>query len=148
MEIKDSLSMESAGLLRVQNKQQITIAEPELQGVKQEDRTTVRNVIYLLHTCKHPARLCVSWSVTNSRSGDGYEVTGFLEPGKDFEILTEDLDYIAQADPLRVGPIAITRTGEATRIVIRVLCKSEPVMMTELEVLTVHKKKRRLWSER
>ena len=50
----------------------IQMTEP-LQGVKQEDRAMVRNVIYLLHTCKHPKRLCVSWSVANT--SNGYEVT-------------------------------------------------------------------------
>jgi hypothetical protein len=133
--------------VKIPNKQQISISEPALQGVKQEDRNLVRNVIYLLHVCKHPARMCVSWSVTNSRSGDGYEVTGFLESGKDFEILKEDLDIISLADPLRVKSISIARTGDTTRIVIKVLSHSEPVMMTELEVLTLQKKKRS-WSER
>ena len=52
----------------------------------------VRNVIYLLHACKHPERLCVSWSVSNTRNG--YEVTGLLDPNKDFEIFKEDLDLI------------------------------------------------------
>jgi hypothetical protein len=132
---------------KIPNKQQISISEPALTGVKQEDRTLVRNVIYLLHVCKHPARMCVSWTVTNSRSGDGYEVTGFFDNGKDFEILKEDLDVIALADPLRVKSISITKTGESLRIIIKVLSHSEPIMMTELDVLTLQKKKR-LWSER
>ena len=141
------VSLSPSSALKIPNKQQISISEPALQGVKQEDKTLVRNVIYLLHVCKHPARLCVSWSVTNSRSGDGYEVTGFLESGKDFEILKEDLDIICLADPLRVKSISIAKTGDSPRIVIKVLSHSEPVMMTELDVLTLRKKKR-LWSER
>jgi hypothetical protein len=133
--------------LKIPNKQQISISEPALQGVKQEDRNLVRNVIYLLHVCKHPARMCVSWSVANARSGDGYEVTGFLDSGKDFEIFKEDLDLISLADPLRVKSISVARTGDSSRIVIKVLSHSEPVMMTELDVLTVQRKKR-TWSER
>jgi hypothetical protein len=121
---------------------QISMSEPALQGVKQEDRSLVRNVIYLLHACKHPERLCVSWNVANTRNG--YEVTGFMDSGKDFEILKENLDMISLADPLRIQSIAIRRTGEATQILIRILSKSEPIMMTELEVLTVQKKRRLL----
>jgi hypothetical protein len=140
-------SSNQPGQFKIPNKQQISISEPALQGVKQEDRTLVRNVIYLLHVCKHPARMCVSWTVTNSRSGDGYEVTGIFDSGKDFEVFKEDLDLIALADPLRVKSICITKTGESSRIIIKVLSHSEPVMMTELDVLTLQKKKR-LWSER
>jgi hypothetical protein len=121
---------------------QISMSEPALQGVKQEDRSLVRNVIYLLHACKHPERLCVSWNVANTRNG--YEVTGFMDSGKDFEILKEHLDMISLADPLRIQSIAIRRTGEATQILIRILSKTEPIMMTELEVLTVQKKRRLL----
>lgn len=140
-------SLPPSATLKIPNKQQIPISEPALQGVKQEDRNLVRNVIYLLHVCKHPARMCVSWSVSNSRSGDGYEVTGFLDSGKDFEIFKEDLDLISLADPLRIRSISIARTGDSSRIVIKVLSHSEPVMMTELDVLTVQRKKRS-WSER
>jgi hypothetical protein len=120
----------------------ISMAEPSLQGVKQEDRTLVRNVIYLLHACKHPERLCMSWSVTNARTGSGYEVTGLLDPSKDYEIFKDDLDLIKLADPLRVQPISIRKTGDTSQIVIRVLARSEPIMMTELEVLTIQKKRK------
>jgi hypothetical protein len=120
----------------------ISMNEPSLQGVKQEDRTLVRNVIYILHACKHPERLCMSWSVTNARAGSGYEITGLLDPSKDFEIFKDDLDLIKQADPLRVQPISIRKTGDTSQIVIRVLARSEPIMMTELEVFTMQKKRK------
>ena len=111
----------------------ITMSEPALRGVKQEDRLLVRNITYLLHVCKHPELLCVSWNVANTRNG--YEVTGFLDPGKDFEIFKEDLDLIQMAGPLRVQSISVKKTGEAPQVLIRVISKAEPVMMTELEVL-------------
>ena len=120
----------------------ITMNEPCIQGVKQEDRSMVRNVIYLLHACKHPERLCMSWSVTNSRSGSGYEVTGLLDPSKDFEIFKEDFDLLKLADPLRVQSISLRKTGDTSQIVIKVLSRSEPIMMTELEVLTIQKKRK------
>ena len=120
--------------------QKISMTEPSIQGVKQEDRTLVRNVIYLLHACKHPERLCLSWSVSNTRNG--YEITGLLDPAKDFEIFKADLDMISMADQLRVQSISVCKRGDAPQIVIRVLSRSEPIMMTELEVLTVQKKRR------
>ena len=120
----------------------ITMAEPTLQGVKQDDRLLVRNIIYILHACRHPERLCVSWNVTNTRNG--YEVTGLLDPNKDFEIYKEDLDLIHSADPLRVQSISVRKTGDAPQLLVRVLSKGEPVMMTELEVITVQKKRKLL----
>ena len=119
---------------------QISMTEPALQGVKQEDRVLVRNVIYMLHACKHPDRLCVSWTVSNTRNG--YDVTGFMDPAKDFEVWKEDLELIAQVDPLRVQSISIRKSGETPQILIKVLSKSEPVMLTELDVVTVHKRRR------
>ena len=136
-----------ADAVKIPSKLQISISEPSLQGVKQEDRMTVRNVIYLLHVCKHPAKMCATWNVTNSQDGTGYQITGYMDPSKDFEIFKEELDLITLADPLRVKSISIGKSGDTPRIIIKVLSKSEPVMMTELEVLTVQKK-RRLWSER
>jgi hypothetical protein len=119
---------------------QISMTEPALQGVKQEDRILVRNVIYMLHACKHPDRLCVSWTVSNTRNG--YDVTGFMDPAKDFEVWKEDLELISQVDPLRVQSISIRKSGETPQILIKVLSKSEPVMITELDVVTVHKRRR------
>lgn len=118
------------------------MTDPALQGVKQEDRVLVRNVIYLLHACKHPERLCLSWSVSNTRTG--YEVAGFMDPAKDFEVFKEHLDFIALADPLRVQSISVRRSGETSQVVIRVLSKSEPVMLTEMDIITVQKKRQRV----
>ena len=121
----------------------ITMTEPSLQGVKQDDRVLVRNVLYILHACKHPERLCTSWSVTNMRTGAGYEIIGLIDQSKDYEIFKEDFDLIKLADTLRVQSISIRKSGDALQIVIRVLSKSEPIMMTELEVMSIQKKRRR-----
>jgi hypothetical protein len=121
----------------------ITMTEPTLQGVKQDDRVLVRNILYLLHACKHPERMCTSWSVTNMRSGSGYEIIGLIDQSKDYEIFKEDLDLIKLADNLRVQSISIRKSGDALQIVIRVLSKSEPIMMTELEVMSIQKKRKR-----
>ena len=120
----------------------ITMTEPTLQGVKQDDRVLVRNVLYLLHACKHPERMCTSWSVTNMRSGAGYEIIGLIDQSKDYEIFKEDMDLINLSDPLRVKSISIRKSGDALQMVIRVLSKSEPIMMTEMQVVGIQKKRR------
>lgn len=127
---------------RVPTTMQIAMTDPALQGVKQEDRVMVRNVIYMLHACKHPERLCVSWTVASNKTRTGYEVTGFMDPSKDFEVSKEELDLIELADPLRIQGISIRKTGDTHQIFIRVLSKSEPVMMTELDVVTIQKRRR------
>ena len=121
----------------------ITMTEPSLQGVKQDDRVMVRNILYLLHACKHPERMCTSWSVTNMRNGTGYEIIGLIDQSKDYEIFKEDLDLIKLADTLRVQSISLRKSGDALQIVIRVLSKSEPIMMTEMEVVSIQKKRKR-----
>jgi hypothetical protein len=121
----------------------ITMTEPALQGVKQDDRTLVRNVLYMLHACKHPERMCTSWSVTNNRTGSGYEIIGLIDQSKDYEIFKEDFDLIKLADPLRVQSISLRKSCDALQIVIKVLSKSEPVMMTEIEVMSIQRKRRR-----
>jgi hypothetical protein len=118
------------------------MTEPTLQGVKQDDRVLVRNVLYLLHACKHPERMCTSWSVTNMRSGAGYEIIGLIDQSKDYEIFKEDMDLINLSDPLRVKSISIRKSGDALQMVIRVLSKSEPIMMTEMQVVGIQKKRR------
>jgi hypothetical protein len=77
------------------------------------------------------------------RSGTGYEIIGLIDQSKDYEIFKEDLDLINLADSLRVQSISIRKSGDALQIVIRVLSKSEPIMMTELEVMSIQKKRKR-----
>ena len=47
----------------------------------------------------------LSWTVTTTRTG--YDVTGFVDPSKDFEVMKEDLDLISLADPLRIQSISM-----------------------------------------
>ena len=131
--------MDDSSIISLPNK--IEMQEPSLTGVKLEDRTTVRNIIYLLHACKHPERLCSSWSVQNTRTG--YEITGLLQ--KDFKVLHENLDFIKLADPLRIMSIAISNPGDVPQIVISLLSKTEPIMLTELAICM--QKKRKFWSK-
>jgi hypothetical protein len=72
-----------------------------------------------------------------------HEIIGLIDQSKDYEIFKEDLDLIKLADTLRVQSISLRKSGDALQIVIRVLSKSEPIMMTEMEVVSIQKKRKR-----
>ena len=67
-------------------------AEPVLDGVLEEDRPTVRNVIYVLHALK----LCQSWSVT--AKNQGYEVVGSVDTRVNSTIESRDLELIRKVE--------------------------------------------------
>ena len=81
--------------------------EPILDGVHDDDRMNVRNVIYLLDALK----LCQSWSVTSK--DQGYEVLGSVDTkaGKTTEIVLKDLELITKVDPLRVTSAGVRFIG-------------------------------------
>ena len=116
--------------------------EPVLDGVHEDDRATVRNVIYLLHALK----LCQSWSVTSK--DQSYEVLGSVDTkvGKTTDIHFRDMEVIGKVDPLRVTPAGMRVIGGSTfYIVVSVLRKSEPIVLEEQEVLQI-RRKRKFWS--
>lgn len=117
--------------------------EPVLDGVLDEDRQTVRNVIYVLHALK----LCLSWSVTPKNQG--YEVTGSVDmrPGTSTDIELRDMELIRKVDPLRVTSVSTRILGGSSptfSLVVFVLRKSEPVVLEEQEVVHIQRK-RRFW---
>lgn len=119
-------------------------AEPVLDGVLEEDRATVRNVIYMLHALK----LCVSWSV--SPKNQGYEITGSVDtkPGVTTDIELRDMELIRKVDPLRTTSVCARVLGgpNATfSLVVFVLRRSEPVVLEEQEIVHIQRK-RKFWS--
>lgn len=118
--------------------------EPVLDGVLEEDRATVRNVIYMLHALK----LCVSWSV--SPKNQGYEVLGAVDtkPGTISDIDLRDMELIRKVDPLRVTSVCARVLGgpNATMsLVVFVMRRSEPVVLEEQEIVHIQRK-RKFWS--
>ena len=81
--------------------------EPVLDGVLDDDRPNVRNVIYVLHALK----LCMSWSVTPKNQG--YEVTGNMDSKVNSEIEMRDMELIRNVDPLRVTSVSVRVIGGA-----------------------------------
>jgi hypothetical protein len=117
-------------------------SEPVLDAVLDEDRQTVRNVIYVLHALK----LCQSWSVTPKNQG--YEVVGSVDTKANTTIELRDLELIRKVDPLRVTSAAACVIGGSNptfSVVIFVLRRSEPVVMEEQEIMQIQRK-RKFWT--
>jgi hypothetical protein len=115
--------------------------EPVLDGVLEEDRATVRNVIYLLHALK----LCSSWSVTPKNQG--YEVIGSVDCKVNTEVELRDMELIRRVDPLRVSSVSVRILGgpnATVNLAVFVLRKSEPVVLEEQEIVHIQRK-RRFW---
>lgn len=116
-------------------------AEPVLDGVLDEDRQTVRNVIYVLHALK----LCQSWSVTPN--SQGYEVVGTVDTKANTTVELRDLELIRKVDPLRVtsaGARVIGGTNPTFSVIVTVLRRSEPVVLEEQDILQI-RRKRKFW---
>ncbi len=115
--------------------------EPVLDGVLEEDRVTVRNIIYVLHALK----LCSSWSVTPKNQG--YEVIGLVDTKSNNEVDIRDMELIKRVDPLRVNSVSARVIGGQTTtfsVVIFLLRKSEPVILEEQEIVQIQRK-RKFW---
>ena len=62
--------------------------------------------------------MCFLWSLAIARSGEEYELTGFLDSSEDIEIFKEGLNLISLADPLRVKSLSVAKTVGSSRIII------------------------------
>lgn len=114
--------------------------EPVLDGVLEEDRMTVRNIIYVLHALK----LCSSWSVTPKNQG--YEIVGMVNTkAANQEVEFRDMELIKRVDPLRVNTIAARVIGDTLNLVIFLYRKSEPVVLEEQEIVQIQRKRKFWW---
>jgi hypothetical protein len=115
--------------------------EPMLDGVLEEDRPNVRNVIYVLHSLK----ICKSWSALPKNQG--YEVVGMVDTETCQEVELRDMELLKQVDPLRVNSVCtrlICGPPVTFSVVVFILRKSEPVVLEEQEVLCI-RRKRKFW---
>ncbi len=118
--------------------------EPDLDGVKEEDRALVRDVIALMSALQHPGQLCKGWNV-NPIGTTHYEVNGMIDAKQgEWEVFIEDLELLQRLDPFRVKNVSVRATGQATQLRVTVLSRTERVMVTEFDVLRV-RKRRRWW---
>jgi hypothetical protein len=113
-----------------------------LDGVLEEDRATVRNVIYVLHSMK----MCKSWSALPKNKG--YEVVGLVDSATCPEIELSDMELLKRVDFLRISSVSVRMISGPPvtfSIVVFVLRKSEPVVLEEQEVVCI-RRKRRFWN--
>lgn len=119
-------------------------SEPVLDGVLEEDRPNVRNVIYVLHA----RQMCHSWSVTPKNQG--YEIVGLLDTKTNVEIDSGDMELIKKVDLLRVNSVAVRMIGgqnASFSVAIFILKKSEPVVLEEQDIVQIQRK-RKFWGGR
>ena len=116
--------------------------EPLLDGVLEEDRSTVRNVIYVLHAMK----MCKSWSALPKNKG--YEVVGLVDTSTYPEVELRELELLKRVDLLRISSVSVRMISGPPvtfSIVVFVLRKSEPVVLEEQEVVCI-RRKRKFWN--
>lgn len=118
-------------------------SEPVLDGVLEDDRLNVRNIIYVMHAL----RVCKSWSVLPKNTG--YEVVGMIDTANSPEIELRDLETVKKVDPLRINSVAVRMIGNGGiggfSLVVFVQRKNEPIVLDEQDVVVSIRKKRRFW---
>ncbi len=110
-----------------------------LEGVLEEDRPVVRNVIAALEAVKR-TKLFTSW---NCVVGQGhYLVTAYMAEG-DWELGSRELDTVHEVNPLRVVSVSVATHGQRACVKVRVSDRNQPLMLTETQL--VHVRKRSRW---
>jgi hypothetical protein len=139
MAMRGHLRMSDQGLTRTIIKMP---NEPPLDGILEEDRMTVRNVIYVMHSLK----MCKSWSAVPKNQG--YEIVGMVDDSTCPEIDLRELELFKRVDPLRVNSVSVRMISAPPvtfSVAVFVLRKSEPVVLEEQDVVCI-RRKRKFWS--
>jgi hypothetical protein len=110
-----------------------------IEGVHEEDKPIVRNVIAVIEAFKK-TKTFSSWSC-NVAKGQ-YIVTAFLAEG-DWEIGSREMDAIYEVNPLRVLSVSVQNQGQRASLKVRISDRNEPIMLTETQL--VHVRKRSRW---
>ena len=119
------------------------VENPDLDEVKPEDRSLIKDVVSVMSAIQHPNRLCKGWSV-KPRGTTHYDVVGHIDTkGKDWAVYFDDLDLIRKLDYARIGGVCVRVTGPmSAEIYAKVFSQSERVMVTECDIIRVHKRTR------
>jgi len=113
--------------------------EPTLDGVADEDRATVRDLIYVVNALKG----FVSWAV--KPEDHWYELVALTDAKSNTEIGWHDLDLIKAVDRLRVDYVAVRGVAGqpgALSLIVHVLRKSEPVVLEEQDIIRIQRKRK------
>lgn len=110
-----------------------------LEGVLEEDRPIVRNVIAALEAVKRN-KLFTSWTCT---VGQGYYlVTAYMAEG-DWELGARELDTVYEVNPCRVVSVSVANQAQRAAVKVKVSDRNQPLMLTETQL--VHVRKRSRW---
>lgn len=118
----------------------IQIDESIFDAVRDEDKATMRNLIYVLEGLCVPVRIFHSWSLLPV--GKNYEVTAILQ--KNFQLTLSDLLLLQSVDELRVRVVTLEGTPELCQLKIVVTSKGEPITLSEQEFVCIRKKRWRV----
>lgn len=116
--------------------------EPVLDGVLDDDRANVRNVIYVMHALK----MCKTWSVVPKDRG--YEIVGMVDTETCQQVELRDMELLKKVDHLRVDSVSvrlISGPAPTLSIFVFILRKTEPVVLEEQEIVCI-RKKRKFWN--
>jgi hypothetical protein len=111
-----------------------------LDAISEDDKPLVRDVLVLLSHIK----ICSSWSADPLERF--VEIHGIIEPSKrDQDIdLRELVDSVQALDRYRVSYLALRNCGSIPMLIIRILKRSEPIFIEELDLVKI-KRKRPFW---
>ena len=110
--------------------------DPCLEGVHEEDRPIVRNVITALNIVKK-TKLFSSWTCNVGKGF--YMITAYFVDG-DWEVGTKELDIIYDVNPLRVLSVSLQCLNQKHAVRIKIADRNEPLMLTETDLVCVRKR--------
>lgn len=110
-----------------------------LQGVHEEDRPVVRNVIRAIEVIK-AEKLFTSWTCTVHKGF--YIITAYMADG-DWELGLKEIELVQEVNPLRVVSVSVQYHGGRHGLRVKISDKAEPLMLTETQI--VHIRKRSRW---
>jgi hypothetical protein len=121
------------------------VEDPPIEDiVKTEDQALIKDVISVLSSLQHPNNICKKWTVSlKPVKVTQYEVTGLIDTKNGtWQVSYTDLDMIRQLNYARVGPVSVRGTGNSVDITVTVTSMTERAMVTECDIIRVHKKSR------
>ena len=124
---------------------QAYVEDPSIDDtVKPEDQSLVKDVISMLSALQHPNNVCKKWTVSlKPVKATQYEVSGLIDTKSGtWQVSYADLDMIRQLNYARIGPVVVRGTGGAVEICVTVTSTTERAMVTECDIIRVHKKAR------
>ena len=115
-----------------------------LDGVKEEDRMLVQDVIDLIGKLQHPKVLCKGWVCNPFKNY--YEVVGKIDTAQDddWEVFHDDLDLVRQLDVFRIPAVSVRMSGSNAQIRVKIIPRSERVVFETHDIVRIQKK-RRFW---